>query len=214
LQAVQVAMAERRMVSAYVHDQLGQNLGYLHLKLDQLGSNKSINKFKELRAGLNQLQSVANESYEIVRDILQKIQPETIPHLANILQEHSRKISLRTGFSLNFRSIGNPINLLPEPQQTIFFIFYEILNNIEKHARANKVTVLVIWNGDCLDISISDNGIGFDSQITRDENHFGLAILHERITKLNGRLTIDSSIDSGTTVLISVPLDQIREVIQ
>jgi len=85
LQSAQVAMAERRTVSGYVHDQLGQNLGYLHLKLDQLGNRKALGKSRDLYTELHQLQSVANESYEIVRDILKRIQPDTIPHLTNIL---------------------------------------------------------------------------------------------------------------------------------
>jgi len=214
LQSAQVAMAERRMVSAYIHDQLGQNLGYLHLKLDQLGNNKSIRKSKGLQIELNQLQSVANDSYEKVRDILEKIQPETVSHLTNILKEHARKISQRAEFSLHFKSTGNPVRLSPEAQQMVFSIFYETLNNIEKHARADKVDVIVVWQDSCLDISVSDNGIGFDSQTNGDENHFGLTILHERITKLNGNLTIDSSIDSGTLISISIPLNQIEEAIR
>jgi len=214
LQSAQVAMAERRMVSAYVHDQLGQNLGYLHLRLDQLGKNKSVMVPKELRPELKQLRGVANESYEIVRDILKKMQPETVPHLANILQEHARKVSQRAKFSLNFKSTGMPVSLLPDAQQMIFFTFYEIFNNIEKHARANRAEVLVIWNDGFLDISVSDNGVGFDSRRAEDDNHFGLEILQERIDKLNGHLTINSSIDSGTMVSISIPLHQIKEVVQ
>jgi len=210
LQSTQVAMAERRMVSAYVHDQLGQNLGYLHLKLDQLG-NKSTAASKELRSELKQLRSVANESYEIVRDILKKMQPETVPHLANILQEHARKISQRANFSLNFRCMGGPVGLLPDAQQIIFYTFHEILNNIEKHAKANKVDVLVIWNDGFLDISVADNGVGFDSQANGKNQHFGLEIMQERIAKLNGRLTINSSANSGTLVSVSVPLHQISE---
>jgi signal transduction histidine kinase len=214
LQSVQAAMAERRLVSAYVHDQLGQDLGYLHLKLDQLGKDKSIRKSKELQVQLNQLQSVANESYEKVRDILRKIQPETIPHLTNVLQEHARRISQRAKFSLHFRSTGSPVNLSPAAQHMIFSIFYETFNNIEKHARANNVDVAVVWQDRCLDISISDNGVGFESGTAREEDHFGLTILHERIAKLNGTLAIDSSTASGTMVSISIPLNQTGEIIQ
>ena len=211
LQSVQVAMAERRMVSAYVHDQLGQNLGYLHLKLDQLGNDQSLATSEKLLTELDQLQGVANESYEIVRDILKKIQPDTVPHLTNILQEHARKISRRADFSLNFKSTGKPVSLFPEAQQLILYVFYEILNNIEKHARAEQVSVLIDWHQDCLEMSISDNGIGFNLQRNADEYHFGLKILHERIAKLEGSLSIDSSVETGTKVAISIPLLQTRE---
>jgi signal transduction histidine kinase len=214
LQSAQIAMAERRMVSAYIHDQLGQNLGYLHLKLDQLGNHKSLGKSDDLRTELGQLQVVANESYEVVRNILKNLQPSTIPHLTNLLREHAKKISRRAGFSLNFRSAGRQVGLLPEAQQLILYIFYEILNNIEKHARADRVSVFMIWRKGCLDMTVTDNGIGFDIHGMRQDNHFGLKILHERLEKLAGCLAINSSTDTGTRVSISMPLYQNKEKIQ
>jgi signal transduction histidine kinase len=214
LKYAQVAIAERRLVSAYVHDQLGQNLGFLHLKLDQLGNHQAVKKSKDLGSELKRLQGVANESYEIVRDILKKMQPETIPHLGNVLREYARKVSRRADFALNFQAQGSPVNLSAEAQQIIFYIFFEVLNNIEKHAGASNVDVLVEWNEDCLGLSISDNGAGFDSQAAGHANHFGLQILRERIAKLNGQLTINSSVNSGTAISISIPFDQNKEAPQ
>jgi signal transduction histidine kinase len=207
MQSAEVAMAERRIVSGYVHDQLGQNLGYLHLKLDQLGTSEGVIKSKEARRDLKHLQEVANESYEIVRDILKKIQPETIPHLTNLLREHARTVSRRAGFTLDFKSMGTPIHLATSSQQLIFFTFREIISNVEKHANATKVDVLVIWNDGLLDISVADNGKGFDPSSVRGDEHFGLEIMRERISNINGRLMINSSTDSGTVVSISIPVE-------
>lgn len=208
----QVAMAERRAVSNFVHDQLGQNLGYLHLKLDQLSTNATLKGMKDVRIELQRLREVANESYEIVRDILKKIQPETIPHLTNLLQEHARTISRRAKFALDFKSVGQPVPLTPNAQQLIFFAFREALSNVEKHANASAVEVLVMWSGDLLDISVSDNGRGFDaSQVRRDE-HFGLEIMQDRIKDIKGEFLINSSTVSGTVVSISIPLESIKMV--
>jgi signal transduction histidine kinase len=205
MQAAQVAMAERRHVFAYVHDQLGQNLGYMHLKLDQLGSAENYSDLKYVRAEVNQLRNVANESYEIVRDILKKLQPETIPHLTNLLHEHARSISRRASFELDFKVSGKPIQLSPEIQQVIFFVFSEMLHNVEQHAMAGKVKVEVIWHDCVLDISIKDNGVGFDVQSVRKDEHFGLDIMRERVAFLQGLLNITSSIDTGTIVSVSIP---------
>ena len=207
MQSAEVAMAERRIVSSYVHDQLGQNLGYLHLKLDQLGANESAIQSKEVRKDLKHLQEVANESYEIVRDILKKIQPETIPHLTNLLREHAKTVSRRANFSLDFKSMGNPIHLATNTQQLIFFTFREILSNVEKHADANHVEVLVIWNDGLLDISVADNGKGFDPSLVQKDEHFGLEIMQERIATIKGKLVINSSTDSGTVVSLSIPVE-------
>jgi signal transduction histidine kinase len=206
LQSVEIAMAERRMVSAFVHDQLGQNLGYLHLKLDQLSTNENLINSREVRKEMKYLREVANESYEIVRDILKKMQPETIPHLTNLLKEHAAKVSQAANFTLEFKSTGKPIPLQADVQHTIFYAFHEILSNVENHSKANVVNVLVNWTDSFLDISVADNGKGFNPAIVNQDEHFGLGILQERIARLKGELMLNSSADSGTIVSISVPV--------
>jgi signal transduction histidine kinase len=212
MQSAQVAMAERRFVSSFVHDQLGQNLGYIHLKLDQLYADEHSNLPKEVRSEVERLRDVANESYEIVRDILKKIQPETIPHLTNLLHEHAKTVSRRAKFQLDFKTIGKASNLPTHTQQLIFFAFREILNNVEKHSRADKVQILVTWNERFLDICVADNGRGFDPSTVDNNEHFGLSIMRERITVIHGQLTVNSSTESGTVVSISVPLETGKKV--
>jgi len=135
-QTARTALMERRTVSTFIHDQLGQNLGFLHLKLDQLSENKDIEQYKDVKAELNRLREVANDSYEIVRDILKKLQSETAPHLTNLLREQAHTVAQRSDFSLNFETLGKPLPLLPVIRQSIFFAFCEVLRNVEKHANA------------------------------------------------------------------------------
>jgi len=212
MQVAEMAIAERRIFSAYVHDQLGQNLGYLHLKLDQLNSNSGEALSPELREELKRLQEVANSSYEIVRDILKKTQPETSPHLTNLLRQHARIIAQRANFDLDFQVHGKPMYLLPDSQRNLFYIFREILNNIEKHAAATQVVVRMDWNESSLDIAVSDNGKGFDpAQVTPDE-HFGLEIMQERISSLDGKIRVESAPGAGTSVFVTVPLKSLNLV--
>ena len=152
------------------------------------------------------LRKVANDSYEIVRDILKKIQPETIPHLTNLLKEHAIKVSRTANFTLEFKSHGKPIQVSSDTQHTIFYAFHEILNNVEKHSKAKTVRVRIIWSEAFLDISVDDDGIGFDPGSVKQDEHFGLEILQERIARLKGQLTMSSSSDAGTLVSISLPL--------
>jgi signal transduction histidine kinase len=212
MQSAQVAMAERRIVSSFVHDQLGQNLGYIHLKLDQISADESVRSMIGIRSELERLREVANESYEIVRDILKKIQPETIPHLTNLLHEHTKTVSRRAKFELEFKSTGKPVNLPTNTEQLIFFAFREIVSNVEKHANADKVSVLVTWSEHFLDISVADNGQGFEPGIVDTGEHFGLEIMKERITSIKGRLSVNSSTGSGTVVSLSVPLEVGKKV--
>ena len=206
MQLAKTALAERRTISTFIHDQLGQNLGYLHLRLDQLVENENIRKIKNVQTELKRLRDVANDSYGIVRDILKTMRSETVPNLTNLLQEQARSVSHRANFALDFKSIGQPTPLIPGIQQAVFFTFCEALSNIEKHARADKVDVLVAWNDGILDISVADNGKGFESDKAQQENHFGLHIMRERISGIQGALTINSSTNAGTVISISVPV--------
>jgi signal transduction histidine kinase len=187
-------------------------LGYIHLKLDQLNADPSLKKLPRVRADLERLREVANESYEIVRDILKKIQPETIPHLTNLLHEHAKTISRRAKFELEFKFLGKASYLPTHTQQMIFFAFREILSNIEKHANAHKVQILVTWNQHFLDISVADDGQGFEPGRIDTSEHFGLEIMRERIASINGQLSVNSSENTGTIVSISVPLEAGKKV--
>jgi signal transduction histidine kinase len=205
LQSAQVAMAERRMVSAFVHDRLGQNLGYLHLKLDQLGRNENVTKSEKVQTDLSRLREVANESYEIVRDILRKLQPETVPNLTNLLKEHAARVSRVANFELHFEQTGMMLQLPPETQQVAFYAFHEVLSNVQKHSKASNVNVLVTWSDMFLDISVSDNGVGFIPGDMPKDGHYGLEIMRERIAALKGRVMMNSSAEAGTVVSISLP---------
>ncbi len=205
LLSAQVAMAERRMVSAYVHDRVGQNLAYLHLKLDQLAEDETTFGTWRARQDVRQLREVANDSYEIVRDILKKLQPETIPNLNNLLQEHARRIARTGNFLLDFKTHGDPVQLPSETQNAIFYAFSEILSNVEKHSGATQVEVLVTWTGSVLDISVADNGGGFDPGAVRTDEHFGLEILRERMHALKGTLSLHTAAGAGTVISVSVP---------
>ncbi|HNN13531.1 MAG TPA: ATP-binding protein [Anaerolineales bacterium] len=204
-QSAQVALAERRMVSAFVHDHLGQNLGYLHMKLDQLERNETISKSEKIRSEVMRLREAANESYEIVRDILQKLQPETIPNLANLLKEHAVRVSRTAHFDLRFENQGDQKTLPPQAQQLVFNIFHEILSNVERHSRASEVVVLIQWRDSELEISVADNGIGFNPDATPKEGHYGLEIMRERVAALRGKIALASSPKVGTAISITAP---------
>ena len=211
MQHAKTALAERRTISTFIHDQLGQNLGYMHLKLDQLVENNSIKEIKTVHTELKRLRDVANESYEIVRDILKTIRSETVPNITNLLQEQARIVSRRANFELDFKTLGKPLPLLPITQQIVFFTFCEVLSNVEKHADASKVGVLIVWNDGILDITVTDNGKGFEPDLVKSDNHFGLNIVRERIVGVHGQLVINSTGNSGTIVSMSVPFQTIGE---
>jgi signal transduction histidine kinase len=128
-----------------------------------------------------------------------------MPLLTNLLLEHAGKISRRANLEIDFKILGNPAHLPIDINRAVFYVFEEALCNTEKYARASKVNVLAEWCDDNFALTISDDGIGFDPENVNAVQHFGLEILHERMGKVNGRVSLSTSENSGTTVFVRVP---------
>jgi NarL family two-component system sensor histidine kinase LiaS len=205
MMASETALAERRTVSQYLHDHLGQNLGYLHIKLDQLITQRQQLSLEKVVQDLEMMRSAANDSYKIMRGILETLHPETSQALTNLLLEHAKKISSRANFELDFQTEGKPYPLPQEVQSAIFFAFEELLSNIEKHAKADKIVVQAEWGQEDFSLTIHDNGIGFAPEAVDADQHFGLEILNERMVGINGNIKFTTVENSGTTVKIEVP---------
>ena len=199
-------LAERRSLSEYLHDNLNQNLAYLRLKLDQFTTGGEPFSVENVQIDLQHMKDAANQSYNIVRGMIEAIHPETTPCMVNLFNQHAKKVSERAHIEISIETKGDDLPILPEIQQAVFYVFQEVLSNVEKHARAENVKVLVDW-GECnLTVSISDDGVGFDPQNLDGSKHFGLEIIQERIDKVNGRIDICSSANAGTEVTVFVPV--------
>jgi signal transduction histidine kinase len=206
LHSSQVALADRHNMSQYLHDHLGQNLGYLRLKLDQLLMEGALTSPEMLTSDLYRLREAANDSYEIVRGALENIHPRTMPHLMNVLREHANKVSERAQFKVNFVVKGRPVPLKDDVQSAIFYVCHEVLSNVEKHSQASRVDILADWQEGVFQLTISDNGVGFSPESVNPDMHFGLEIVHERVNNILGHVILETSHSSGTKVIINIPL--------
>ena len=88
-------------------------------------------------------------------------------------------------------------------------ICQEGLANVLKHANASRVTVTMAYGKTGVELTITDNGIGFDPTIARpwdrEKGGFGLVSMRERAQLLGGELTIKSSLGGGTKVVAAIP---------
>jgi signal transduction histidine kinase len=210
--AAETSFSERQKFSHLLHDQLGQNLGFLRLKLGQMSQLDNWTASEMLKSDLDNMQHAVSDSYEIMRGILEQNRTDAGPALTHLLLEHIRKISQRGELEIQFKTCGRPILLPIESQRAVFFAFQEVLSNIEKHSHARAVSVQLAWQELYLELKISDNGTGFDPQLVNTTKHFGLQIMRERISSVNGWIDMTSSENSGTSVLICVPYQNNHQV--
>ena len=93
-------------------------------------------------------------------------------------------------------------------ETTLYRIVQEALTNVARHANARSVSILVERRQQDVIAVIEDDGIGFDVEQIHGYRHLGLAGIRERAELLGGSITIESSLGSGTSLYIRLPLTQ------
>ena len=189
-----------------LHDTIGQNVGFLRMKLENLSENKSLKK-ADLQAELKSMTEAANESYDLIRGTLAVLHSNDSADLFRIFSRYAEQIEERSTIQVVFSNGGSPQSLSPKRMRQLFYIFREALTNIEKHAQASYVTISIEWDEDCLGLTVADNGKGFDPLNTQYGSHYGLKFMRERAELLNGSLNLRSSVGAGTKIEIRVPYE-------
>ena len=119
-----------------------------------------------------------------------------------ILSMNNGNAEARKSNSIATCSLGNYAPIL---ENAIYRIAQEALTNACKHSKSKKVTVTMTQEGQDVQLEVRDWGIGFDTESVK-EGHFGLEGIRQRARLLGGRLTIESSPESGTLVRVIVPI--------
>jgi signal transduction histidine kinase len=201
-------LLDRRRLAQDLHDILGQDIAYLHNRIEQMVHGESQHPDPLIHQELLHMQSVAEEAYDVVRGLLHLLKTGEQVDLPAALEEYTSRVAERASFRSNFIFEGDQIPFGSEERLQIINLYREIIANIERHAAANQVFVHLVATSDGLMLSIRDDGCGFDpSQVDRS-THFGLKNIEERAQSLNGRAIIRSELRMGTQVIVYLPAAQ------
>lgn len=210
--AEKAAEEARQGITRDMHDTLAQNLAYMQLKLDQMLQQNTQTGTEEYQQNLQKLRDVADESYELVRSTLGALHPTNSRRLGEILAQYAYTFADRTDLEIRFSQDGQPQLLDPLVNHHVLQIYREALNNVGKHADASRVETRLVWMDDCFELGIKDDGRGLEFQGMQSDDHYGLEFMAERVEELNGELSINSLLDEGTSIIISVPISSDGEV--
>ena len=195
---------ERRRLARELHDQVGQNLSALNINLDiVLGSLKETS----LRRRLEDSLKLVDSTLQSIENVMADLRPALLDEygLAAALAWYGEEYSQRTGIRVAVEAGDAGAALAPETAVALFRIAQEALNNAAKHSSAKRITVQLKEQGGELMLSISDDGKGFDlAQAPR--GRWGMTTMRERAEAGGGRLSVESSPGTGTTVRARLPV--------
>ncbi len=198
---------ERKRIAQDIHDSLGSVLSAARLKLSSLEESKKLLSPDQLEKYKSAMELIDEASTEL-RNISHNIMPATLSKLGLVaaLQSLIEKIAAHSGMQINFTAHDLQERIEEATEISIYRIILELINNIVKHARAEKATIQLIKFPSYINISVEDDGVGFDFDKAIFENKgIGLGNILSRVEYLNGTVVIDSSPGKGTTVIIEIP---------
>ncbi len=198
---------ETKRIAHVLHDNATQLLAAVHIALadllDELPPNLA-ERVQAIRGHLDQIElQLRRLSHELRPAILDDL------GLVPALEFLAAGISKRTGLSITVEGSTNG-RLRTPIEITIYRIAQEALVNAAKHAHAKRALVHVARDPHGISCAIRDNGIGFDAQEVQarsGERGLGLTAIRERLNALGGELHINSSSQTGTELLITIPLE-------
>jgi signal transduction histidine kinase len=195
----------RNKIASDLHDEVGSNLNAIAIFVDLLKKKLPKNS-PELMDLATKITTNSEETVSLMRDTVWAINPENDSSelLFEKMESHGLEILSAKGIAFNFESnkriLENQFSM--EQRKNIFLVFKEALSNIVKHANATKVTCSVFFENNTTRITISDNGVGFNTDAKY--NGFGLNSFKIRNIEDELKIKVSSEVGKGTKVFLEI----------
>ena len=193
---------ERRALSRELHDEAGQSFSAILLETENL---LDLEDDPETRGHLESVRDLAQHGMAGTRNMALLLRPSMLDDfgLVPALNWQAKETAKRTGLRVQVSAVDLPRDLPEEHKTCIYRIVQEALNNVTKHAQASAAQVNVQRMDSRIDLTVHDDGTGFDAERVRG---LGLLGMEERVHHLGGAFTIDSQPGRGTLLKIHLPL--------
>lgn len=200
---------ERRRIARDLHDELGQTLTALKLKLG-LAVNQMDELSEDHREHLENTIESVDGAVEKVREISSNLRP---PMLDDLGFEAAAEWLLggwpgqNDGLEIRWESAqAGDGKVRGDVATALFRILQECMTNVSRHSRASRVVIHYRETDTLAILEVRDNGCGFDPALAGHQGS-GLVGIRERVNMLGGDLTVESAIDKGVRVLMELPLE-------
>lgn len=207
-QVVAAQEEERQRISRELHDEAGQALTALKIGLELIQGEIAPND--AVQASLDEIIALTDQTRDRIRQLARGLRPPALDTLglSLTLEDFCRTFARQTQLAIAYHSTVSP-QLSDAQNICLYRCLQEALANVARHAKAGKVDVRLWCDETAVHLSIEDDGIGFDTEISADSPNrpagLGLLGMRERLELLGGGLEIKSRPGQGTDIIAHLP---------
>ncbi len=198
--------SQRSSLASDLHDGIAQSLAMSVSKIKDIKESNGDNAI----SGLSNVQGHLEQSIREIRMLIYQLCPPVLKDfdidiaLGFLIEQSNEKYGLNIKYD---NLLKQPSNLDEASKITLYRATNECINNIVKHSNTTEGLIKLFKKDNHVQVTIKDNGIGFDSNnIGKNQSGgFGIYNLSARLNNLGGKLTVNSTPGMGTSVLITIP---------
>jgi PAS domain S-box-containing protein len=197
---------ERTWIARELHDDINQRIALLAVELDQCDQHLS----KSEVAAHGQIQNLREILTDLGTDIhalSHRLHSSKLEHLGLVAAASGfcKELSEQQKVEIDIGHMGIPRSLPKEISLCLFRVLQEALQNAVKHSGMRNFNVELLGTSEEVQLTVSDQGVGFDPQAASDGRGLGLVSMRERLQLVSGNFSIESKHGGGTTIRARVP---------
>ena len=201
---------ERLRLARDMHDTLAHSLMALLTQIRVVRKLRNRLSEEELESELERLESVSVSGIAEVRAAITQMRHNDVGEIGldGAIQSLADRFSENTGIKSRVRIDSQVCTMVHQHAETLFCITEEALHNVERHSKANEVLIQLVQmeslqktEQNQFQLTIADNGVGF-IQSKPKPGHYGLRGMEEQTALINGRFSLESNLQKGTTISI------------
>lgn len=190
-------------ISQELHDNIGQVLSLVKMNINTVAQISP----EPVREKLAESTDLITKAIQDLRDMSKTLNADFLNEigLPNAVDQQLQVLK-RSGFSTELLVQGDVDHYHPEQRLLLLRIIQELLNNIVKHANANKISVSLNYETDKLIITVTDNGTGFNPEQKQSYPNKGLGLrnIQNRLKLVKGSMVLKSEPGKGTTAIVEI----------
>ncbi|MEA3327671.1 MAG: PAS domain S-box protein [Chloroflexota bacterium] len=197
------AASERDRLARELHDSVTQSLYSIRLYADASRYALKAGKLPAAEKNLEQLSSIARDGMSELRLLIFELRPPALEKLGLLgaLQERLNMVESRSGIHADLNVEGEP-DLSQDLETQLYWIVYEALSNVLKHAKAKHVSLKFHFTRRSAVVTLKDDGVGFDPTTFEDSHGGGLKNIVERVNGFGGKISVQSEPGEGTKLRV------------